>query len=162
MVNRSIDCSQSNNIVELSRKLMRKVSLSIHREQKGNNLQQSNTNMDNLCLFLILVKIKKRPRKIQCNSDTNTSWKDAYPDVLWAIGTQVTRDEGTTSSPKKRNPPPFVLRQWPTTFLVIPCCLSCETRLTDPLPSPSMPSIAACTAPFFPTCWSYPQLRKQN
>ena len=118
------------------------------------NLQQSNK----LCLFLILFKIKKRARQIQCNSDTNTSCKDAYPDVL-AIGTQVTREVGTISSPKKRNPPPLVLRQWPRTFLVVPCCLSCETRLTDPLPSPSMPSVTACTAPFFPTCWSYPQLR---
>ena len=92
----------------------------------------------------------------------NIGDNDVYPDVLRAIGTQVTRDVGTISSPKKRNPPPFVLRQWPRTFLVTPCCLSCERRLTDPLPSPSKPSVTACTAPFFPTCWSYPQLCKQK
>jgi len=45
---------------------------------------------------------------------------------------------------------------------VTPCCLSCERRLTDPLPSPSKPSVTACTAPFFPTCWSYPQLFLQT
>jgi hypothetical protein len=78
------------------------------------------------------------------------------------MGTQVAREVGTTSSPKKRNPPPFVLRQWPMTFFVIPCCFSCESRLTDPFPSPSKPSVAACAAPFLPTCWSYPQLPKRE
>lgn len=75
-----------------------------------------------------------------------------YPDELRAMGTQVTREVGTISSPKKRNPPPLVLRQWPRTFFVIPCFLSCESRPIDPLPSPSRPSVAAGTAPFFPTC----------
>jgi hypothetical protein len=85
----------------------------------------------------------------------------AYPDELGAMGTHVTREVGTISSPKKRNPPPLVLRQWPRTFFVIPCLLSCESRVIDPLPSPSKPSVTAFTAPFFPTCWSYPQLCKQ-
>jgi hypothetical protein len=92
---------------------------------------------------------------------SKTPWTGNYPDVLRTMGTQVTREVGTISSPKKRNPPPLVLRQWPSTFLVIPCCLSCESKLTDPLPSPSKPSVVAGAAPFFPTCWSYPQLHNK-
>ena len=52
----------------------------------------------------------------------------------------VTPEEGTNSSPKNKNPPSS-LRQCPTTFRTTPMLLSCEIKLTSPLPRPRTPAV---------------------
>lgn len=85
----------------------------------------------------------------------------AYSKELCNIGTQVIPDLGTKSAPKNKNPPPFPLRQWPTTFCVIPMPLSCDEMLALLLLSPRTPAVGGegCGPRF---CRRYPHLKMRN
>lgn len=85
-----------------------------------------------------------------------------YPSELRNIGVHDIPEDGTTSPPKNRNPPPRPVRQCPTTLLTWPRSLSCDTIVALLLLRPRTPAIegGCCKSPF---SWSYPQLQgKRN
>lgn len=43
-----------------------------------------------------------------------------YSEELGNMGVQTTPDWGMRSSPKNKNPPPRLLKQWPTTLRIRP------------------------------------------
>ena len=65
----------------------------------------------------------------------------AYSKELCNTGVQAMPEEGIRSSPKKRKPPPFPLKQWPKTLRVKPSSCSCEMMLDLPPERPRTPSV---------------------
>ena len=55
---------------------------------------------------------------------------------------QDTPVEGMTLSPKNKKPPPFELKQCPSTFLVSPAETSFVKMLIFPFPGPKTPTVA--------------------
>lgn len=77
-----------------------------------------------------------------CTSVCGQEWfGHTYSIDLLNIGVQTTPEEGTRSSPMKRKPPPFPLKQRPTTLRVKPSSYSCDTMLDFPSARPRTPSV---------------------
>lgn len=83
-------------------------------------------NTDQLCVQ------ESRKGKVQLSTYTNK---------VSDMGIHTAFEEGTGSSPKNRNPPPFVLKQWPNTFLIMPSLYSCVIMLAFPFPRPRTPAV---------------------
>ena len=83
----------------------------------------------------------------------NTYWEEE----LGEMGVQ-TNFCGSLTNPSPRNmyPPPFALKQWPTTLRIRPKFLSWDKMLVLPLPRPRTPAVVLGTTAEY--CWSFPHL----
>lgn len=77
------------------------------------------------------------------------------------MGVQRMLDEGMTSSPKNKNPPPRPLKQWPTTLRIRPREWSWDKMLVLPLPRPRTPAVEGEEVGL-DNFWSYPHLATER